>query len=167
MKASLEWLDARLDGDFGVQSRTDDDSKWVVWNDPLTAPSKVYLYDRKASTLTEFYTTRPELEGAPLVPMHPREIKARDGLTLTSYLTLPPGSDPDGDGVPNARGADGAAGPRRPVGARRLRLQPRAPVAGQPRLCGALGQLPRLDRARQGVRQRRQSRMGAARCTTT
>ncbi|OYW46124.1 MAG: S9 family peptidase [Sphingomonadales bacterium 32-68-7] len=102
VKASLEWLDARLEGDFGVQSRTEDDTKWVIWNDPLTSPSKVYLYDRTASTLTEFYTTRPELVGAPLQPMHPLEIKARDGLTLVSYLTLPPGSDPDGNGVPSA-----------------------------------------------------------------
>ncbi len=45
--------------------------------------------------------TRPELEGAPLVAMHPREIKARDGLTLVSYLSLPPGSDANGDGVPD------------------------------------------------------------------
>jgi dipeptidyl aminopeptidase/acylaminoacyl peptidase len=102
VKASLEWLDARLEGDFGVQSRTEDDTKWVVWNDPLTAPSKVFLYDRPAGSLTEFYTTRPELVGAPLQPMHPLEIPARDGLTLPSYLTLPPGSDPDGDGVPDA-----------------------------------------------------------------
>jgi len=99
---ALAWLDARLEGDFGVQSRSDDDSKWVVWNDPLTAPTKVYLYDRAAETLTEFYSSRPELEGAPLQPMHPREIPARDGLTLPSYLTLPPASDPDGDGVPDA-----------------------------------------------------------------
>ncbi len=102
VKASLEWLDARLEGDFGVQSRTEDDTKWVVWNDPLTAPSKVFLYDRPAGTLTEFYTTRPELVGAPLQPMHPLEIPARDGLKLPSYLTLPPGSDADGDGVPEA-----------------------------------------------------------------
>jgi dipeptidyl aminopeptidase/acylaminoacyl peptidase len=102
VQASLDFLEARLEGDFGVQSRTDDDSKWVVWNDPVTSPSKVYLYDRTAGTLTEFYTTRPELEGAPLQPMHPVEIPARDGLTLVSYLTLPPGSDPDADGVPNA-----------------------------------------------------------------
>jgi dipeptidyl aminopeptidase/acylaminoacyl peptidase len=101
VKKSLAWLDAKLEGDFGVQSRTDDDSKWVVWNDPLTAPSKTYLYDRKANTLTEFYTTRPELVGAPLQPMHPVEIKSRDGLTLVSYLTLPPGSDTDMDGVPD------------------------------------------------------------------
>jgi dipeptidyl aminopeptidase/acylaminoacyl peptidase len=34
--------------------------------------------------------------------MHPAEIKSRDGLTLVSYLTLPPGSDANGDGVPEA-----------------------------------------------------------------
>ena len=97
---ALAWLRTKLDGDFGVQSRSDDDTKWVVWNDPLTAPTKVYLYDRPAQTLTEFYSSRPELEGAPLQPMHTREIPARDGLKLPSYLTLPPATDPDGDGVP-------------------------------------------------------------------
>jgi dipeptidyl aminopeptidase/acylaminoacyl peptidase len=33
--------------------------------------------------------------------MHPVEIKSRDGLTLPSYLTLPKGADPDGDGKAN------------------------------------------------------------------
>ena len=87
--AALDWLRERLPGEFGVQSRTDDDSKWVVWNDPLTAPSRVYLYDRAAQILTLFYTTRPELEGAPLQPMQALEIPARDGLVLISYLTRP------------------------------------------------------------------------------
>jgi dipeptidyl aminopeptidase/acylaminoacyl peptidase len=32
--------------------------------------------------------------------MQSLEIKARDGLTLVSYLSLPPGSDANGDGVP-------------------------------------------------------------------
>ncbi|HEU4650977.1 MAG TPA: S9 family peptidase, partial [Croceibacterium sp.] len=64
--------------------------------------SKVYLYDRAAGTLTEFYTTRPELAGAPLQPMHALELTSRDGLTLVSYLTLPPGSDPDETGIPQA-----------------------------------------------------------------
>tara|TARA_R110002072_G_scaffold9518_4_gene45900 strand:+ start:5530 stop:7575 length:2046 start_codon:yes stop_codon:yes gene_type:complete len=102
IKASLDWLDDRLEGNYGVQSRTEDDSKWVVWNDPLTAPTKAYIYDRGAKTLTEFYTARPELEGAPLQTMHPLELTSRDGLTLPSYLTLPPGSDADGDGTPEA-----------------------------------------------------------------
>ncbi|KWV90620.1 peptidase S9 [Erythrobacter sp. YT30] len=99
--ASLAFLDDKLEGDFGVSSRTDDDSMWIVWNDPLTAPSQTFIYDREAETLTPFYTTRPELEGAPLQPMHPVEITSRDGLTLPSYLTLPPGSDSDGDGRPD------------------------------------------------------------------
>ena len=102
IQQSLDWLGERLQGEFGVQSRTNDDDKWVVWNDPLTTPSKTFIYDRTANTLTEFYTTRPELEGAPLQTMHTRELTSRDGLTLPTYLTLPPGSDADGDGVPDA-----------------------------------------------------------------
>ncbi len=92
--ASLAWLREQLDGDFGIMSRTDDDLRWLVWNDPMTGPTACYLYDRDAETLTQFYVTKPELEGAPLEPMHPVEITSRDGLTLPSYLTLPSGSDP-------------------------------------------------------------------------
>lgn len=100
--AALQWLGERLEGDFGINSRTDDDSVWIVWNDPLTRPIRTFIYDRTAQTLTPFYTTRPELEGAPLQPMHPVEIASRDRLTLPSYLTLPPDSDADGDGIPDA-----------------------------------------------------------------
>ena len=100
--ASLKWLGERLEGDFGVNSRTDDDSVWIVWNDPLTRPVRTFIYDRVTNTLIPFYTTRPELEGAPLQPMQAIEIASRDGLTLPSYLTLPPGSDPEGTGRPEA-----------------------------------------------------------------
>lgn len=72
----------------------------MVANDPLTSPSKVYLYDRTTGALTEFYTSRPELVGAPLQPMHTLEIRSRDGLVLPSYLTLPAGSDGDANGRP-------------------------------------------------------------------
>ena len=99
---ALDWLRAQLQGDFGVQSRTDDDRIWLVWNDPLTAPVACYIYNRDAGTLEQFYVGKPQLEGQPLQPMHPREITARDGLTLPSYLTLPPACDPEGDGVPDA-----------------------------------------------------------------
>jgi dipeptidyl aminopeptidase/acylaminoacyl peptidase len=98
---ALAFLGERLDGEFGVQSRSEADDKWLVWHDPLTGPTRALLYDRAAGSLEEFYVTRPELEGAPLQPMHPVEIISRDGMTLVSYLTLPPGSDPDGDGKPS------------------------------------------------------------------
>ncbi|MEO6041953.1 MAG: S9 family peptidase [Croceibacterium sp.] len=93
VKASLAWLRGQLPGEFGVSGRTDADDKWIVWNDPLTGPAAAYLYDRTAQTLTEFYVTRPDLVGAPLQPMRALEIPTRDGLTMVSYLTLPPGSD--------------------------------------------------------------------------
>ncbi len=100
--AALAWLSEQLEGEFSVQSRTDDDSVWIIANDPLTKPVRTFIFDRVTQTLTPFYVSRPELEGAPLQPMHPREIASRDGLTLPCYLTLPPGSDANGDGIPDA-----------------------------------------------------------------
>ncbi|HEU0044379.1 S9 family peptidase [Sphingomonas sp.] len=102
VRADLAFLKAQNKGDFAVTSRTEADDKWLVSFDPVTAPAATYLYDRRAKTLTQLYVSRPELVGAPLVGMHPQEIKSRDGLTLVSYLTLPKGADPDGDGKPNA-----------------------------------------------------------------
>ncbi|HEX8533755.1 MAG TPA: alpha/beta fold hydrolase [Allosphingosinicella sp.] len=101
VKGDLDFLKSRLKGEIAVTSRTDADDKWIVSVDPVTAPSAAYLYDRKSKALTKLYVTRPELEGAPLAAMKPIEIKTRDGLNMVSYLTLPPGTDPDGDGRPN------------------------------------------------------------------
>jgi len=103
--ASLDWLATQFDGEYGVMSRTDADDLWVVWNDPVTAPISTHIYDRTAQSLTPFYVTRPELEGAPLQPMYPVEIASRDGLTLPSYLTLAADSDDDGNGRPDKAGA--------------------------------------------------------------
>ncbi len=99
--ADLAFLKKQGKGEFVIGSRTDADDKWIVGFDPVSAPAATYLYDRKARTLTQLYVSRPELVGAPLVGMFPQEIKARDGLTLVSYLTLPKGADPDGDGKAN------------------------------------------------------------------
>ncbi|HEY0413702.1 MAG TPA: S9 family peptidase [Allosphingosinicella sp.] len=101
IKGDLDFLRGKLPGQINVTSRTDADDKWIVAVDPVTAPSSAWLYDRKAKALTRLYVTRPELEGAPLAAMYPVEIKTRDGLDMVSYLTLPAGSDPDGDGRPN------------------------------------------------------------------
>jgi dipeptidyl aminopeptidase/acylaminoacyl peptidase len=95
------FLNAHVQGQFGIASRTYADDKWLIGVDPVIKPTATYLYDRKAKTLTRLYVTRPALEGAPLAAMHPREIKSRDGLTLVSYLTLPVGSDPHGTGRPD------------------------------------------------------------------
>ena len=101
VKADLDHLKSKLKGEINVISRTDADDKWIVAVDPVTAPSAAYLYDRTSKALTQLYVTRPELEGATLAAMNPLEIRTRDGLSMVSYLTLPPGTDPDGDGRPN------------------------------------------------------------------
>ena len=101
VKASLDWLKTQLPGELSVTSRTEADDKWIVAASSANAPSKSYIYDRAAKQLTPFYATRPELESKPLVEMHPREIMSRDGKTIVSYLTLPPGSDANNDGVPD------------------------------------------------------------------
>jgi dipeptidyl aminopeptidase/acylaminoacyl peptidase len=96
--ATLDWLKQKLGAAPVVQARTDADDKWIVSADRVVEPASVYLFDRKAGALTKLYTGRPELVGAPLVPQWPVEIKARDGLTLPSYLTLPASADDDRDG---------------------------------------------------------------------
>jgi dipeptidyl aminopeptidase/acylaminoacyl peptidase len=96
--ATLDWLKYKLGASPVIQARTDADDKWIVSADRVVEPASVYLFDRKAGTLTKLYTGRPDLVGAPLVPMWPVEIKSRDGLTLPSYLTLPAGADAGHDG---------------------------------------------------------------------
>src|SRR6185369_17434015 len=60
-----------------------------------------YIYDRDAKKATFLFDNRPELAGLPLVKMQDVIVKARDGLELVCYLSLPKGTDPDDDGVPS------------------------------------------------------------------
>jgi len=100
IKGDLDFLRKEAGGVFRIVSRNSADDKWVVSMDRVTAPGSTWLYERKGKKLTKLYTARPELEGAPLVQMFPQEIKARDGLTLVSFLTLPKAADANGDGKP-------------------------------------------------------------------
>ena len=102
VRDDLAFLKTKLQGDLTVLSRSNADDKWIVAASSASKPSTSWLYDRKAKTVSKFYETRPALEGMPLTEMHPVEIRSRDGKTLVSYLTLPPGSDSDGDGRPSA-----------------------------------------------------------------
>ena len=103
LKDDFDWLEKHLDKDFFVVSRTRADDKWIVGVDLLSKVSGTYLYNRQTKHLRTLYVARPELLGAPLMPMLTAEIKARDGLTLPSYLTLPKGSDINGDGKADKR----------------------------------------------------------------
>lgn len=102
VKPDLEALRAAADGDFRIVSRSKDDRRWLVHYTLADAPEAWYLYDRRTRRATRLFSSNPELEGLPLAKLHPLVIRSRDGLDLVSYLSLPPGSDPDGDGRPSA-----------------------------------------------------------------
>ena len=101
VKDDIAFLNREAKGTWSVSSRSHDHRLWTVMVDRVSEPVAFYLYDRPAKKLTKLFTTRPELEGKQLAPMHPVEIKARDGLTLVAYLSLPPGTDVDGNGRPD------------------------------------------------------------------
>lgn len=96
----LAYLRTVADGDVEVISRTLDDRYWVVAYLMDNGPAHYYLYERQAQKAEFLFTNRKSLEGLPLVKMYPLVIKARDGLNLVSYLTLPLWADPDGNARP-------------------------------------------------------------------
>jgi dipeptidyl aminopeptidase/acylaminoacyl peptidase len=102
IRADLEKLKAIGPGEASVNTRTLDDRTWIVAYSAAEAPVEYYRYDRGNGALTRLFSGRPALEGKPLVPQWPQEIRSRDGLTLVSYLTLPAHADADGDGKADA-----------------------------------------------------------------
>ena len=101
IKKDLDYLKTVEDGEVIVTSRTLDDKQWTVAFMLDDGPVKFYRYDRGEGKAHFLFNSRDDLEGYPLVKMHPVLIPTRDGKELVSYLTLPYGSDPDGDGIPD------------------------------------------------------------------
>jgi dipeptidyl aminopeptidase/acylaminoacyl peptidase len=101
IKKDLDYLATVEDGELQVTSRTLDDKQWTVAYILDNGPVKYYRYDREAGKAHFLFNSRDDLEGYPLVKMHAPIIETRDGKKLVSYLSLPQGSDPDGDGKPD------------------------------------------------------------------
>ncbi len=89
VEASFAELRKVADGEISVASRTLDDKKWVVAFVMDNGPVRYYAFDRDAKKADFLFTNRKSLEGLPLQKMLAPVIKARDGLELVSYLTLP------------------------------------------------------------------------------
>ncbi|MEO0998040.1 MAG: S9 family peptidase [Pseudomonadota bacterium] len=100
LERDLEAIRANLSGSLTIVAATDDMNRWVIAEDEADAPLRYVVYDRSERSVTPMLVTRPELADKELAPMHPVVIESRDGLDLVSYLSLPPGSDADGDGRP-------------------------------------------------------------------
>ena len=118
IRADLDYLETVEDGEVLITSRTLDDKLWTVAYLLDDGPIKFYLYDRENKKASFLFNSRDDLDKYKFAKMHTRLIKSRDGLNLVSYLTLPVGSDPDGDGVPDKATATSARCSWWPLGPR-------------------------------------------------
>jgi dipeptidyl aminopeptidase/acylaminoacyl peptidase len=102
LKPEKSLLDSSYEKDFSYLKKlhkglptlvcsTLDFQKWVVAYSDDRGPVSYYLYNRSLKTSQYLFSNNKSLENLNLSPMHSLEIKARDGLNLVSYLTLPAG----------------------------------------------------------------------------
>ncbi len=87
----LDFLRAQHRGEVQVLSRSHDDNTWLVAYMPDDASRAFYTYDRAARRLSLVFVAQPAMAGHTFAPMKPFAVKARDGMSLPCYLTLPAG----------------------------------------------------------------------------
>ena len=100
LQGDFDALAKVTDGDLQIVSRSLDDKRWIAGFLHDDAPTGFYLWDRGTKKATFLFSDRAALEGVKLAKMHPVVIKARDGLELVSYLTLPRDTDGSSTGKP-------------------------------------------------------------------
>lgn len=88
----FEALRQSVRGDFAIAARTQDDALWIIRDVVTDGPVRYSLYDRRTRTARFLFTGRPALEGKPLSAMQSVVIRARDGLSMVAYYTLPAGA---------------------------------------------------------------------------
>jgi dipeptidyl aminopeptidase/acylaminoacyl peptidase len=74
---------------FVDNSQSADNNQWVVTTYSAEQAVTYFLYDRRRQAVRKLFSSRPELDAHRLAPMHGHVVKARDGLDLVSYVTLP------------------------------------------------------------------------------
>ena len=122
-----------------VVAQSSDNRRWIVVPIQADQPVAYHLFDRPQRAVRELFSVAPDLAGAPLRPMHPLTLRSRDGLELVSYLTLPADRRPrlrPAKPLPIVLFVHGGPWWRGYLG-----VNADAPVARQPRLRGARGQL--------------------------
>lgn len=105
-RPSIEWLDAEIGAAHAVLTRAfkgrdvvltswaRDRSRFLARVSAPSAPAVWYLYDRGRKEISPIGEEYPELNGIQLGTTRWITYKARDGLDIPAYLTLPPGAQP-------------------------------------------------------------------------
>jgi dipeptidyl aminopeptidase/acylaminoacyl peptidase len=81
-------------GNIGFISISQDENLWLVSVSSDVDPGSVYLFDRQKGKAELVYKSRPNLPSEWLSEMKPIKYKARDGMTIYGYLTIPKGLEP-------------------------------------------------------------------------
>ncbi len=91
IRDDLRILDKVRKGQLGLISRDLADRNWLVSYTNDDGPVYYYSYDRDKKEPKFLFSHQPQLEGLALAAMKPITYKARDGLTVHGYLTVPVG----------------------------------------------------------------------------
>ncbi|HET6873840.1 MAG TPA: S9 family peptidase, partial [Acidimicrobiales bacterium] len=91
LEADVGRVRAQVRGDFGIASRDDGDRRWIVYDTVDSGTARYLCLDRDTGEFRALFDERPDLAGYELASMEPFSFRARDGLTVHGYVTLPPG----------------------------------------------------------------------------
>ncbi|NNF51138.1 MAG: S9 family peptidase [Gammaproteobacteria bacterium] len=76
-----------------IVSASDDGTRYVVRSFSDVVPGDYYLFDKQSNRLEFLASSHPWIDKDDLSEMRPIELKARDGLMLRGYLTVPKNAD--------------------------------------------------------------------------
>ena len=109
--ALLEQLKGLFPGRFvRVVNATEDGQLLLVGVRDDNATPEMYIYHEESRQMQRLFDAMPWIDDSSLAETQPVTLKARDGLTLHGYLTLPPGQEGAGPMVLMPHG--GPHGPR-------------------------------------------------------
>ncbi|MEL0208692.1 MAG: hypothetical protein VW915_07330, partial [Gammaproteobacteria bacterium] len=91
-------IEATFPNDEVYVSWTKNEDKAVVVTTSDVNPGETYLYDRSNGSMSFIAKSRPWIDKNKMSPMIPIEFKARDGLLINGYLTIP--ADSNGKNLP-------------------------------------------------------------------
>jgi dipeptidyl aminopeptidase/acylaminoacyl peptidase len=91
IRADFDRLARTGSGVFEVVSRDQADRRWIVHLESDVSPGSYVIYDRGRQKVEPLFEERPDLVGVAFAAMKGMTFRARDGLEIPCYLTLPVG----------------------------------------------------------------------------
>lgn len=94
-------IQKELKGDISFTGQNKDATRFSIVEKRDDGVPAYYAVDLKNNGTALLGHQRKGLTQIKLAKMHPHIVKARDGLELVTYVSIPPFADPDGDGKPD------------------------------------------------------------------